>query len=277
MALTSPRFIHKSRLVRASNGNTIRKGSRGSHVHLIQMALIDLGYPMPRSIGGSRYSPDGIFGNETKEKLIAFQNANNIDPSGNVDRETMLALDHHCRTYTHKVTLHFRSISLTNVPFARSLANAEKVYAQYGIQIQFGSGQSLLLSEAEEQTFNQIDGECNWAINTGEYNQLHGMGGNVPSTDILVYYVRRFASNTLLGCGGHATNRPACTVAAEASHWDTAHEVGHVLLTSSFPEVHMRNHRRNLMYPFSSTSRSTKVLTDRQITKIRSSPCCGGI
>ena len=100
MALVSPRFIHKHRLVRASNGATIRKGSRGSHIHLVQMALIDLGYPMPRSTGGPRYSPDGAFGNETEEKLLSFQESNNITTSGVNDQETMLALDHRCRAYT---------------------------------------------------------------------------------------------------------------------------------------------------------------------------------
>jgi len=241
------------------------------------MALIDLGYPMPRSIGGNRYSPDGVFGNETKEKLIAFQNANNISESGVIDKETMLALDHFCRDYTHQVTLHFRSLSLTSVPFRKSLENAEKIYAQYGIKIRFGSGQSLMLSEAEEQKFNQIDGSCGWVINTGEYNELHAMGGPVPSTNILVYYVKSFSEANLLGCGGHAANRPACTVAAEASHWDTAHEVGHVLLTSAFNPVHKNNHRRNLMYPYSSKSRRIKVLTNKQITQIRRSPCCSSI
>jgi len=277
MALISPRFIHKSRLVRASNGAAIRKGSRGSHIHLVQMALIDLGYPMPRSSGRSRYSPDGAFGNETEEKLRAFQRTNNIAPSGILDQNTMLALDLRCRAYTSQVTLHFRSISLTNVPFSQSMANAEKVYAQYGIKIQFGSGKSLLLSESEEQVFNQVDGECNWAINSGEFNQLHRLGGRVPSTDILVYFVRRFASQNLLGCGGHATNRPACTVAANASPWDTAHEIGHVLLTSSFRPVHVSSHRRNLMYPWSSNDRRTKVLTNSQINQIRRSTCCSPI
>lgn len=277
MALSSPRFIHKRRLVRASNGATIRKGSRGSHVHLVQMALIDLGYPMPRSTGGPRYSPDGSFGNETEAKLIAFQNANNIAASGVIDQNTMLALDHQCLSFTAQVTLHFRSISLTSVGFARSLELTKKIYAQYGIDIRFGSGECLMLSEAEEQTFTQVDGECNWVINTGEYNQLHGMGTPAPPTDVLVYYVRAFSDSNLLGCGGHATNRPACTVASNASQWDTAHEVGHVLLTSSFNPVHMGNHRRNLMYPYSSNDPGIKVLTDSQINQIRQSPCCSFI
>ncbi|MCB1023118.1 MAG: peptidoglycan-binding protein, partial [Acidobacteria bacterium] len=73
MALQSPRFRKNSRLIEASKGKTLRKGASGRHVHLIQMALIDLGYPMPKSVGGIRYSPDGSYGEETKQKVIEFQ------------------------------------------------------------------------------------------------------------------------------------------------------------------------------------------------------------
>jgi hypothetical protein len=273
MSLMSPRFKTSSKLINAAAGMPIRMGAKGRAVHLVQMALIDLGYAMPRSTTNPNYSPDGDFGSETREKLIAFQNANNITPSGIIDRNTMLALDHFCRAYKHRVGLNFRSISLTNVPFSQSLADTERIYGQYGIKIEFSSGMSLMMSEEEEQTFNQVDGECNWLINDGEYNQLHSMGGFAPSNEVLVYYVRRFSDQNLLGCGGHAQNRPACTVAATASRWDTAHELGHVLLTSVFAPVHI-NDRRNLMHPTASTFSSIPVLTDRQITKIRQSVCC---
>ena len=273
MALVSPRFRHNRRLNRASTGTVIRQGSRGRHVHLIQMALIDLGYPMPRSVGGS-YSPDGAFGTETKQKVIDFQNANNLSPDGEIGRNTMLALDHHLRSYNHRVTLHFRSISLANVPFERSLSDAEKIYGQYGIKIEFGSGQSLGLSREEEQRFNRVDGDCNWIMNSGEFNELHQLGGPVPQTEILVYYVRDFG-DSILGCGGHATNRPACTIAADGTRWTTAHEVGHVLLTRNFRgPVHARS-RRNLMYRTTTVhGRRRPVLNDRQLTQMRSNPCC---
>ena len=276
MALLSPRFKNNSRLVRASTGQTIRKGSRGRHVHLIQMALIDLGYPMPRSVGGSRYSPDGDYGDETKQKVIDFQNANNLSPDGEVGRNTMGALDHLCRNYTHRVRLHFRSISLTNVPFERSLKDAENVYGQYGIKFEYANGESLLLSREEERRFNRVDGDCNWLMNSGEFNELHGMGSFAPNTDILVYYVQDF-SDSILGCGGHSTNRPACTVAADGTRWTTAHEVGHVLQQSNFSPVHMA-HNRNLMFRTTSVHGARMpVLSVRQVVKIRSSPCCHSI
>lgn len=276
MALMSPRFKTSSKLISASNGAVIQKGARGRHVHLIQMALIDLGYLMPRSTGGV-FSPDGIYGDETKQKVIEFQSANHLTADGKIGRNTMAALDRICRNYKHRVTLHFRSISLTTVPFSDALQSAENVYGQYGIKIEFGSGESLMLTNEQEQQFNRVDESCRWEINDGEVNQLHSLGGRFPSNHIGVYYVRRFGDSSLLGCGGHATNRPACTVAASASRWDTAHEIGHVLLTSSFSPVHVNNHQRNLMYPYSRNSSQIPVLTDRQIAQMRRSVCCVSI
>ncbi len=174
---------------------------------------------------------------------------------------------------THKVRLHFRSLSLTDVPFDTMLSSAEAVYAPYGIKIEFASGMSMGLSDSEAAKFEQIDGSCTWSISGGEYAELQGLGGTVSSRDIVVFYVNRFSSATLLGCGGHMTNRPACIVAAKARRWDTAHEVGHVLLTSSFTPVHSADNN-NLMFATSRTANSTPTLTAAQVTQIKASPCC---
>lgn len=274
MALVSPRFKSTRKLIDASLGTSIRPGASGRAVHLVQMALIDLGYAMPRSTGNPDYSPDGKFGSEMTEKLRAFQNDNNITPSGIIDRNTMLALDHFCRDYTHRVRLHFRSISENDVPFERGLADAEIVYGQYGIKIEFASGSCLRLTEEEEEAFTIIDNSCEWVVTDGEYMRLHNMGGPAPSNEIMVYYVRELSD--VGGCGGHMVNRPACTVAKNITRWATAHEVGHVLLTSSFLPVHGPD-KRNLMMEDVLFFSTTPVLTDRQVTQIRSSVCCVAI
>jgi hypothetical protein len=273
MSLLSPRFKSSSTLRNAANGVAIKQGARGRAVHLVQMALIDLGYPMPQSTGNPAYSPDGSFGNETRLKLIDYQTRNQLPKTGEIDKDTILKLDLQCRSYTHRVRLHFRSLALANVPFERSLQDAEIVFGQYGIKVEYASGQSLFLTPQEEAKFNSIGGSCDWEINTGEYNELHSMGSFVPSSEIAVYYVSAFDEANLLGCGGHAKDRPACTVAANASRWDTAHEVCHVLLTSAFNPVHVAD-TRNLMYEFSSSSKSPLVLTDRQVAQIKANPCC---
>src|SRR5690606_3848618 len=126
----------------------------------------------------------------------------------------------------------------TDVAFSRILADTETVYGQYGIKVEFASGESLGLTPEQMELFEQIDQECNWELNDGEFNMLHGFGTAAPPNEVLVYYVRAFGEANLLGCGGHARNRPALTVAARASRWDTAHELGHVLLGSAFSPVH---------------------------------------
>jgi Putative peptidoglycan binding domain len=236
MALTSARFTSSRQLVAASENKTpLRKGARGRPVHLIQFALLDLGYAMPRSTGGS-FSPDGIFGDETVNTVKAFQRSKGLKDDGTVGRDTMRALDAAFPQASHRVRVHFRSISLTKVPFEQALRNAATVYGQYGIDFQFASGESLLLSAEETALFDRIDQECNWEITAGEYEQLHNRGAPCPNTDVKVYFVNRMRD--VLGCGGHAPDRPAATVAKEAWRWDMAHEVGHVLLTSRFSPVH---------------------------------------
>jgi hypothetical protein len=271
MALSSSRFTSSRRLVAAStNSPPLRRGARGRAVHLIQFALLDLGYRMPRSTGGNM-SPDGIYGDETVATVRDFQRSKRLNPDGEVGRNTMRELDLAFQRPSHRVRLHFRSLALTDVPFDESLRNAQTVYGQYGIDFQFASGMSLLLTPAQTALFDRIDQECNWNITTGEYDQLHRLGPPCPATDVKVYFVNRMRG--VLGCGGHAPGRPAATVAATAWRWDMGHEVGHVLLTSTFRPVH-HPHDRNLMNAFPANNSVIKVFTDAQVNQIRAHPCC---
>ena len=176
--------------------------------------------------------------------------------------------------YTHRVRLHFRSLSLTDVPFATAFRSAQRVYAQYGIRIDFTSGASLGLSEDEAARLATVDGTCTWDITSGEYADVQNLAGNLPETEILVCYVTRFSSN-ILGCGGHMKNKPACIVASAAGKWDTAHEVGHVLLGSAFVPVHPTD-TKNLMLISGSQGITVDppILTDAQLTQMKKSRCC---
>ena len=176
-------------------------------------------------------------------------------------------------TYTHRVKLHFRSLSLTDVPFDRAFRNAQRVYAQYGIRIDFASGLSLGLPEDQARNLEVVDGSCAWTITSGEYNEVQRLAGNLPPNEILVCYVSRFASGKL-GCGGHAPNKPACIVTSIGSQWTTAHEVGHVLLGSAFRPVHETS-TSNLMFGNTpSITGDPPSLTDAQVTQIKKSSCC---
>ena len=74
MSLTSPRFTSSDTLKKVdANLAVLQKGSEGRAVHLVQMALLDLGYKLPLSTGKKNYSPDGIYGEETKQAVKKFQ------------------------------------------------------------------------------------------------------------------------------------------------------------------------------------------------------------
>ena len=75
------------------NSPALRKGKQGEGIRILQQALIDLGFPMPKSI--HLYgSPDGIYGNETVKTVRKFQIANRpLSRDGVVGKNTMRKLD----------------------------------------------------------------------------------------------------------------------------------------------------------------------------------------
>lgn len=276
MPLSSPRFKNNATLVAVeANKMALARHSNGVGTHLVQMALVDLGFAMPRSTRSVNYSPDGIYGQETVDVVKAFQRAQTppLKDDGVVGPNTLRALDKKFPGFSHKVKLHFRSISLTNVPFNVSLRNAELVFAQYGILIAFASGESLLLSDDQTAKFSKIDQECDWDLSDGEFAEVQSLGSRAPSTDVLVFHVSRFADGNTLGCGGHMAGRPACTITASALGWDTAHEVCHVLLGSNFEPVHSTD-KRNLMFESSRSESSVPQMTVQQVAKVRTSNQC---
>jgi peptidoglycan hydrolase-like protein with peptidoglycan-binding domain len=97
MALTSPRFNRDPELVKAADNNPpIRQGANGACVRIIQMALIDLGFPMPNSTAGGKRLPDGIFGMETLTVVRSFQRRFGLEVDGIVGRQTLGALEREC-------------------------------------------------------------------------------------------------------------------------------------------------------------------------------------
>lgn len=271
MALDSARFSSIPRLHAAAEGRSpLAGGLRSRAVHVVQFALLDLGYSMPRSTGGS-VSPDGIYGDETVAIVKAFQRSRpGLTEDGIVGRNTMRALDREFLHPWHRVRMHFISISMTNIEFSVFYRGTRLVYDQYGISMEFTSGRSLWLDEQQTRTFDSIDQDCEWRLDSGEYNRLHSLGPSVPSNELKVYFVNR--ARGVLGCGGHAAGRPAATVAREAWPWDVAHEVGHVLLTSNYAPVH-HPQRRNLMHSHPS-GRQVRILTRSQVQQMRRHACC---
>ena len=178
--------------------------------------------------------------------------------------------------YTDRVNLHFRSLSLTDVPFDRIFRAVQRAYAPHGIQMSFASGMSLGLSDAEAARFASVSGTCEWEITSGEFAEIQRLGPPIPSTDIAVYFVKEFDTTSLLGCGGHLPNKHACIVAAGAATYSTAHEIGHVLLGSAFSPVHDPS-ISNLMYAYESRTGDPPSLNAAQLTQMRASTCCRSI
>jgi hypothetical protein len=274
MALTSIRFINEPALTRIESGHDVlRRGASGRHVHLLQM-VIDLGFAMPISTGSQDYSPDGVYGLETQAVVKEFQRRNPpLASDGELGRDTLRAIDSVIGGFKHRVRLHFRSLALSDVPFGRLLSSAQAVYAQYGIEIFFASGESLGLSQAEEDRFNTVRQDCHWTMDTGEFAALHALGTAVPNNDIKVFIVNKFQEVHVGGCGGHATGKPACAITHDCGRWDMGHEVTHVLLTSVFSPTHTGS-TRNLMFPDSNKGPTPPALTEKQLATIRNSPLC---
>ena len=278
MSLDSPRFKQEPRLQQIMDqGRLMKVREINQGVHVLQGALLDLGYSMPRSTAGTVISPDGNFGPETRDTVRALQEEVGISVDGLVGPETMETLDALFPAHRYRVRLHLRAVAANNEPICRvpihsALEASERVFGRYGIGVDYGSGESVYLSEEQLQLFQQIDTECTWDVTDGDMYDLHRVGTPVPNNEVVVYFVRQFAED-ILGCGGHAPDRPACTVSLAGTLWTTAHEVGHVLLTSSFEPVHER-HRQNLMYPWAVAVRGVPMLTRDQVQQMRLHRCC---
>lgn len=295
MALRSPRFAGNRRLQRASNNNpALHRGETGEAVRLVQQGLIDLGFPLP--VSTRRFgTPDGIFGEETQRQLRAFQVREHLSPDGAAGRDTMGRLDTllpnagppvpplPAVVYTHKVRLHFRSISMPRVPEFTALANAQRVYDQYGVQLEFASGFSMGATGDQEILLDGADGTCNWDQASDEQRILSQIGGGragVGATDILVFYadhIRQSNGSTLAGCAGHRPGAPTVVVSAVGSRWTLGHEVCHVLLGPTFRPVHTTDPVNLMFSPTAGITADPPGLTPEQVTRVHASRYCVAI
>ncbi len=92
MSLAYPPFASCPRIVLAHrNAPPLRRGDRGAGVRVLQAGLVQLGYPLPKSMVGS--VPDGDYGQETESAVSAFQKKNALKPDGVCGRNTVSAMD----------------------------------------------------------------------------------------------------------------------------------------------------------------------------------------
>lgn len=94
MALTSLRFASNARLLAASeNKPSLKVGERGDAIAIVQMALSDLGFALPKSTADGKQLPDGVFGPETDAAMRSFQAKNGLTVDGVVGRQTLAILE----------------------------------------------------------------------------------------------------------------------------------------------------------------------------------------
>ncbi|MGD2071739.1 MAG: peptidoglycan-binding domain-containing protein, partial [Gemmatimonadota bacterium] len=234
-------------VIRSSIGiqGSVGRGGRNlaADVATVQRRLNEL-------MGKSRkpLAVDGLSGPKTRGMIADFQRAvlnfsrpdARVDPAG----RTIRAMNDPASAKTwqasppsrgtrrrRSVNLHFRSISLTDVPFNAQLRAAIDVYAQYDIDVRFLSGRSEWLSEEDRKKFTRVDTSC--VAGKDEWSALQTLLRDVPGTDICVFFVGHLwdpkekpGSEMFLGCGAYRPGSPACAVAANAGKYDMAHEVG---------------------------------------------------
>lgn len=234
---------------------------------------------------------DGISGSKTHGMIADFQESvlnfkwpdSRIDPNGKTLKamnSPLSAIIWQATPATKLITskrktvnLHFRSISLTTVSFDAQFKAAVQVFDQYKINIKMKSGKSVWLSETDRKKFKRVNTSC--VAGKDEWSVLQKLLNDVPSLDICVFFVGQLwdpketpGSEMFLGCGAHRPGSPACAVAANASKYDMAHEVAHVL------GLGHNNTKGNLMHPTQARYSKLPHLTATQLKTIRKSVMC---
>jgi peptidoglycan hydrolase-like protein with peptidoglycan-binding domain len=93
MSLKDPTLQASTQIVDASNSSpSLKKGSKGQGVQILQAALIDLGYRMPDSTRKTD-KPGGLYGKETSDVVAEFQKKNGLKQDGIAGRRTDAILD----------------------------------------------------------------------------------------------------------------------------------------------------------------------------------------
>lgn len=276
MALSSPRFRGVTELEQAAhNAPWLSVGSKGYGVHLVQMALIDLGYAMPNSTGGVAFSPDGIYGAETKSIVREFQKTTLGGPAVNHDgaigQNTMRKLDHAMLGHTRRVHLQVSFTSKPSVPIETQLKVARDVFERYGIAILHVPVEGFFFEhDADQGFFNENPDFEKQKERLKDRSKL-----TLGPTDIAVAFIDQFATGRAVGDSQWDASGALIRITEKAFETTLAHELGHVLLSptsASISDDHS-SHDRNIMLD-GFVPRPPHVLSAEQLKRMKSNARC---
>ena len=176
--LSSFRFSGNNTLEACLDGErTLRNGNRGTAVSLMQQALVDAGFELPR------YGVDGIFGNETRTALRNFQNQSSLNTTGILNAETMSALD---ALFTNGAPALAPATPVTPEPTAPPIITSETIKAapdgSADTRKTVGVGEYVRLTGSTAGTWTVSDGRI-IGLNTGS-NIVWEAPADVSSTTI---------------------------------------------------------------------------------------------
>ncbi|MEM9224479.1 MAG: peptidoglycan-binding domain-containing protein [Pseudomonadota bacterium] len=273
MPLTSPRFKENAQLKSAfANSPWLKKGSKGVGVHLMQFALIDLGFPMPKSKGKKGLSPDGDFGDETRAVVKKFQASLLGGPAvaddGVVGQHTMGKLDRAIGGFTHKISIHLRVVFMPDKDPTHYVKIARDAYAQYGILFDIASALPLFLDSSKKEWLEKQSTSGSDVIDDPPRSVLAPFFP-VKTSDVLVYSVELFDPDTVYGLTTSNGKGAVCRLSKDQQDTTLAHEVGHALLTplSGFDKEDHHPSVNNVMG--TGTRVPPYVLTLDQVTEMR--------
>lgn len=133
------------------------------------------------------------------------------------------------------------TLAAVKFDYFKAIEFAEKLYGSNGIYFDIRQGLCLALSEAQQVKLQVIDGACKWDQNNAEQDDLFNLVKDRVTSGISIFIVggiKTDATTTISGCAGHSPSKPAAVVSATGTMYTLAHELGHVLLTSSHSPVH---------------------------------------
>lgn len=275
MAISSPRFLKVPQIAQAAaNSPWMSHGARGHGVHLIQFALIDLGFAMPRSTGGRSMSPDGIYGSETAEKVREFQRSPLGGPpvidDGIVGANTMAKLDRAIGGHTHRTEVHMLTTKKSQLSLFHMVDVAKEVYGHYGIHFDVRPGLCVDLSDAEDDVMEDHKSTKVQLRKVVNDNSNYAFSPN----HTVAVQIGRFDPDTVFGLTDSDASMAICRISDDATEATLGHEVGHVLLTpaSGHDKEDHTPHVNNLMTD--RTEVAPYVLTLEQVTEMRGHARC---